>query len=130
MTQTKSITEIPTGRQDVFAFRIAGEVEAAEMEAMAQRMNDAFDRFDSVNMLIIFDLYEGSETGASLNIEAMKAQFRAVSKVGRYAVVGAPEAASRIIDLFDRVSPVDARTFDSDEEHAAWRFVGAEATVS
>jgi hypothetical protein len=130
MTPHKTIAEIPTGREAVIAFRISGEIDAEGMERMAQRMNDAFDRFKQVNMLLLFARSDGVTTGASVNFDGLKAQFRALRRVHRYAVVGAPDTAARMIDLFDKVLPVEARAFDLDEEQAAWQFVGAEARNS
>jgi hypothetical protein len=89
-------------------------------------MNDAFDRHDSVSMLLLFQGFTGVAPGAGLDRETITAQFRALARVARYAVVGAPDAAARMIEVMDHVIPVDARSFDAADEPAAWAFVGAE----
>lgn len=43
----------------------------------------------------------------------------------KYAVVGAPAWAAGMIDFFGPISPVDTKTFDLDEEQAAWAWVRA-----
>lgn len=125
MLATKSINEIATDRADVFAFRIRGEVSSEDMQAMAARMNAAFDTHETVSMLLIFEGFEGSDTGAAFDIETIKAQFRALGKVDKYAVVDAPSSAAGMIETMGKVIPVEARTFDAGQEAEAWRFVGA-----
>ncbi len=124
MLKLPSITEVETSRADLFAFRIDGEVSRDDMSAMADYMNDVFDRFEQIDMLMIFDRYEGAEAGASLSWEALKSRFRSLSKVGRYLVVGAPERAAELIEIMDNLIPVKAETYD--DEAAAWRALGAE----
>ena len=126
MLTLPSLTQIATSRPDLFAFRITGEVSREDMTAMAEYMNDIFDRHeDKVDMLMIFDRYEGAETGASLSWESLKSRFRSATNVGRYIVVGAPDAAEGMIEIMDHLIPVKAETFD--EEIAAWRALDAEA---
>jgi hypothetical protein len=121
-----SIVEINTTRPDLFAFRITAEVTRDDMTAMAEYMNDIFSNHEQkVDMLMIFDRYEGAEAGASLSWESIKSRFRSVTNVGRYIVVGAPEAAEGMIEIMDHLIPVVAETFDSEE--AAWRELDAEA---
>jgi hypothetical protein len=121
-----SVIEIKTSRPQLFAFRINGEVSRDDMSAMAEYMNNIFDGHDEkVDMLMIFDRYEGAEAGASMGWESVKSRFRSVSNVGRYVVVGAPDAAENMIEIMDHLIPVKAETFD--EEAAAWRELGAEA---
>lgn len=124
MLKLPSITEVETSRADLFAFRIKGEVSRDDMSAMADYMNDVFDRFEQIDMLMIFDRYEGAEAGASLSWEALKSRFRSLTKVGRYLVVGAPDRAAELIEIMDNLIPVKAETYD--DEAAAWRALGAE----
>ena len=128
MLTLPSITQIATSRDDLYAFRITAEVSREDMTAMAEYMNRVFDQTEKVDMLMIFDRYEGAETGASLSWEALKSRFRSVSNVGRYVVVGAPDGAETLIDVMNAIIPVEAETFD--EEFAAWRSLDAEAVAA
>lgn len=126
MFSCPSIIQIKTSRPDLFAFRITAEVSREDMTDMAEYMNEIFDKHeDKVDMLMIFDRYEGAEAGASLSWESVKSRFRSVSNVARYIVVGAPDAAEGMIEIMDHLIPVKAETFD--DEAAAWRELGAEA---
>ncbi|MBU4530913.1 MAG: STAS/SEC14 domain-containing protein [Desulfomicrobium sp.] len=92
---------------------------AEEMEAMAATINQAFDERPPVSMLLVFEYYDGLKTGAGLDVETFKSQFRSLAKVDKYAVVGAPSAAATLINVMDNVIPVDARTFDASDQQAA-----------
>ncbi|KIN75373.1 DUF3478 domain containing protein [Sulfitobacter noctilucae] len=127
MLNLQSLIQIQTTRQDLYAFRITGEVSREDMTAMAEFMNDVFDKHEKVDMLMIFDRYEGAETGASFSWEALKSRVRSITNVDRYVVVGAPDAAQSLIEVMDSLMPVDAETFDT--EPAAWRSLDAEAVA-
>jgi hypothetical protein len=87
---------------------------------MAEMANAAFDRFETVDMLLIFDNFDGQETGALFDLESIKAQFRSIMNVGRYVVVGAPESARALIEGMGAILPLKAMTFDKSEEELAW----------
>ncbi|WP_168771086.1 STAS/SEC14 domain-containing protein [Palleronia sediminis] len=123
MLVTPSIRETPTDRADVYAFHIMGEVSEDDMEDMAERMNDVFDRHDKVSMLLIFDRYEGAETQAHFDWDVIRSRLRSVTKVEKYAVAKAPERAGKLVERFGKLLPLEARAFD--DVDAAWVFVGA-----
>ncbi len=120
-----SVTQIPTTSSTVLAFNVDGEIQSEDLEVMAQIMNDAFDQHDDVNLLLIFRPYEGTETGATLNWEVVKSNFRSLSNLNKYAVVGGADAPKGSVDFMDRLIPIDAETFGHHEASAAWDFVGA-----
>ncbi|MBJ3762202.1 STAS/SEC14 domain-containing protein [Maribius pontilimi] len=121
-----TIREAPTTERDVFAFHIIGEVTADDMSAMADYMNTQFDKHDTVSMLLMFDIYDGAERGASFDWETLKSRVRALGKVRRYAVVGGSDAAKQAVEWSGKMLPVDARSFDAANEDAAWAFLGAQ----
>lgn len=120
-----AVRQIATTSPTVYAFEIDGEVSAAEMQAMGETMNDAFDAHDEVDMMLIFRRYGGSEAGAGLDWDSITSRFRSLTKVGKYVTVGAPEGAETMIEAMGRVIPVDAKTFDLSEIDAAWAHLGA-----
>jgi hypothetical protein len=128
MLSTPTVQQIPTSDDHVFAFRIAGEVREADINAMGRVMNDAFDAMDGVRMLLILEGIGVEDAVKSLTPQALVAEARALWKVDRYAVVGAPAAAAAMINFSDLFIPVKARTFKADELAEAWAFVGAEPT--
>jgi hypothetical protein len=110
----------PTTRENLLAFRITGKVTKEDMHHMAEMANAAFDRFETVDMLLIFDNFDGQETGALFDLESIKAQFRSIINVGRYVVVGAPESARALIEGMGAILPLKAMNFDKGEEELAW----------
>lgn len=122
-----SIDRVPSGRADLLAFRVAGRIDKAAIQRMAEQVLDAFDRFDQVDMIVLMEDFRGMTLGASLDPANLWSQARALAKVGRYAVVGAPDAAEGMIELMDRFIPVDARTFEGQERNAAWAWVRGKA---
>lgn len=120
MFTTPSITEIDTGLPGVHGFRIRGTVTRDDMTAMAEHVNGLFDRYPKIDMLLVFDGYEGSDTGAGLSWENLKSRVRALGEVRNYVVAGAPAGAEDMIRLFDKLIPVDARAFDTAEHALAW----------
>ncbi|WP_299047479.1 STAS/SEC14 domain-containing protein [uncultured Tateyamaria sp.] len=129
MLTTNSITQVKTSRPDLYAFRITNKVTHEDMEAMAETMNHAFDSHDDkVDMLLIFDRYDGAETGATWSWEALKSRFKSITNVRRYVVVGAPDSAEDLIESMAKIMPVKAETHDT--EIAAWRSLDAEAVAA
>ncbi|MEL7130643.1 MAG: STAS/SEC14 domain-containing protein [Pseudomonadota bacterium] len=129
MLTTNSITQVKTSRPDLYAFRITKMVTQEDMEAMAEVMNDAFDRHeDKIDMLLIFDRYDGAESGATWGWEALKSRFKSVTNIRRYVVVGAPDSAEDLIETMAKIMPIEAETHDT--EVAAWRSLDAEAIAA
>ncbi len=123
------IERIEGERPTLLAFRIEGRIEQEDVEAMAREVLAAFEERGEVDILITLHDWDGISAGAIFNRERIEAQARAVRHVRKYAVVGPPDWAATLINGFDRILPVDARTFDSGDEAAAraWLDEGAEA---
>ncbi len=119
------ISEIETDKPSVHSFRVSGHIDDDASEALAKHMNDVFDRSDKVNMLLDMTAFTGSDWDSMLDGDVIASRFRALSHVERYAVVGAPERAAKMINLMDKVIPVQAKAFAADESDKAWEFVGA-----
>ncbi len=124
MTTIHGVVPLPTDHDHVYAFDVTGDLDAQGMEEMACVLNAAFDRHENkINVLLRFRHFEASDAGVGINLAAMKAQIRSLIHMGRYAVVGAPETAENMIEFFNHVIPVNARTYSSNDEQAAWDFV-------
>lgn len=125
MLTTPSIEEVPASRPDLFAFRIRGTVTRDDFAAMGERMLAAFDaRSEPVDMLLIFDGYEGSETLAGLSWSGVESRVRSLRNVRRYVVASAPDAAATMVEAIGRLLPLDAEAFE--DERSAWAYLEAE----
>ena len=123
------IQQIATDNTNVYAFRITGHIDDDASEAMAKFMNDVFDRSDKVNMLLDMTGFTGSDWDAMLDGDVIESRFRSLKHVAKYAVVGAPAKAAKMIAIMDKLIPVEARAFEQSEAKQAWDFVGASQTV-
>ena len=117
MLETAAITEEEPGLPATLVFRIGGRVSEIEMKMLSDRLLDAFDRID---LLLVFDRFEGAEPGAGLNSRSLKANAASLWNVRAYVAAGAPEEAGEMIERIGRMLPVDARTFDTEAEARAY----------
>jgi hypothetical protein len=92
---------------------------------MAGKVEAAFDVTDTVDMIVVMTNHKGAELGAVFNRDSLHAQARSASHVRRYAVVGGPLWAKAMINLLSPLAPVEARTFDLEDQARAWRWVGS-----
>ncbi|NMG41863.1 hypothetical protein GRZ55_21765 [Chelativorans sp. ZYF759] len=120
---TLNISKVDTTEPRLHAFEIVGKITRADVEWMADVLRAAFEAQDSLDILIVMKRYEGIEAGAIFDRKALSAQARSASQVDKYAVVGAPDWAEAMINFFSPISPVQARTFDLEDEQAAWTWV-------
>jgi hypothetical protein len=122
-----AITRRAHPRPTLLAFEIAGKISKADIESMASQIDDAFDVYDRIDILLIMSDFEGLEAGAVFDREALGAQIRSIRHVRKYGVVGAPAWARAVIEFSDFLSPVDAKTFDLARENEAISWIEAGA---
>ena len=118
-----SVTQRQSPRPDLLAFEIADKVTKDDIEWMSAITDEAMKTHDKIDMLIIMSNYEGTELAASLDGYANSVKARSVAHINRYVVVGAPTLAKAMINLSGLVLPVESKTFDLDEEAAAWNYL-------
>jgi hypothetical protein len=123
MIETTSIQEIPSSRSDLCAFRVTGRVSRDDMAVMGERMLDAFEVHDEVDMLLVFEGYEGADGDCSFSLPAAEAQLKSLFDVRRYVVASAPAHAATMVEVVGKALPVEAKAFDT--SRAAWDFLGA-----
>lgn len=110
-----AIRQKTSDRPDLLVFEISDKIHAIDVERMARAVDGAIERYDHIDILLIFKAFEGASLGALFDGKAMGVSLRSNAHVRRYGVVGAPLAAKAMINLFDPLTPVDARTFKATE---------------
>ncbi|WP_424968896.1 STAS/SEC14 domain-containing protein [Dinoroseobacter sp. S375] len=119
------IQQISTTSPSVYAFRITGHMDDDAAEALAEFMNDAFDRHDEkIDMLLDLSGFTGSDWDSMFDGDVIESRFRALTELRRYAVIGAPAKAQKMIGFMDKLIPVEAKAFSAAEADQAWAFVG------
>ena len=58
-----------------------------------------------------------------------KRVYKAISKIDKYAIVGAKAWMRNLMELLAPLFSTQIRFFDLEEEHAAWEWVGAEQAL-
>ena len=123
MLDTPTIREVAAPRPDLYAFRITGTVSRDDMAAMGQRMVDVFEtNEEKVDMLLIFERFEGTEALAGLSWPAIKSRAESLWNVARYVTAGAPASASTMVEAMGKVIPPRTEAFETEAE--AWSFLG------
>lgn len=122
---TNAVRRIETTNPCVLAFEISGELSSEDMNSIGSAMNEAFDIYEKVSLLLVFSEFEGAKISSVFDTEALKAQLRSILKIEKYGVVGAPEAVQSLLDTMGLVMPVESRTFDRQAIEKAWEFVEA-----
>lgn len=118
--QPAHIHPFDPGLPATYGFRIDGKVTDKDMTAMAERVLDAFDDHDKIDMLLVFDAFDGSERGASLSMASIRAQVASLTNVRAYVTAAAPESAGDMVETFGKLLPVDARSFATEAEAKAY----------
>lgn len=108
-----------SSRPDLLVFEVVGRLHSNDMRRMADQVSEGFDRHGRIDILLLFRVFDGATAGAIVEPEALKAEAASVVHVRRYGVVGAPDWADAMISVGGSLSPIDARTFDRDDEAAA-----------
>ncbi len=120
---TGSIVSLQTDRPDLYAFEVRGKITKPDITRMADQLKVAFERQNTVDVLIVITSWDGIELGAVFDTNALSAQAQANSHVRKYAVVGAPGWAEAMINIFSPLTPVHEKTFELEEVHKAWKWV-------
>ena len=107
MLDTPTVSRLPADDPAVYAFEIRSGTRSEDVAAMAEVMNDAFARGETVSMLLLMRGVDLGDALAGLNLASLKAQARSASHVKKYAVVGAPAAAETMIRTMAPLIPVE-----------------------
>ena len=120
-----AVRRLANVRPTLLAFEIAGKISKSDIEHMARQVEESFDAFERIDMLLIMSDFEGMEADAVFDPKSLRAQFRSIRHVRKYGVVGAPAFARVLIELSDFISPVETKTFDLPEQAEAWAWIKA-----
>ncbi len=113
------VNRLEEERPDLVTFEVLGRLDADDMRWMANQVDEAFERHGRIDMLVIFRPFDGATAGAVFEPKALKVELASIVHVRRYGVVGAPAWADAMIAVSGLITPIDARTFDQDEEAQA-----------
>lgn len=124
-----SIHFLHTTSENVFAWEVNGRVREKDVKAAVAAMKPYLERDGKFNVLVRLKDFGGFDLLAALDDELMKTKYRAISKVEKYAIIGAKAWMRNLVELVSGLFSTQIRFFDPEEEHAAWEWVGAEQAL-
>lgn len=124
-----SIHFLKTTNDNVFAYEVNGRLRENDIKAVVEAMKPFLEREGKFNSLVRMKEFSGFDLLAVLDDDLLKMKFGAISKIGKYAVVGPKPWMRNFLELIASIVPVELKIFDFDEEAAAWEWIGAEQAL-
>jgi hypothetical protein len=124
-----SVHFLHTTNDNVIAYEINGRLREKDIKAVVDAMKPYLEREGKFDSLIRMKKFSGFDLLAVLDDDLIKMKFKAIPKVGKFAVVGAKPWMRNLLELFSSVIPAEVRVFDAEDEAAAWEWVGAEQAL-
>lgn len=120
-----SIRFIQTTSERVFAYEMDGRLRERDVKAVVEEMRPFFASDGKINVLARMKDFGGFDILTLFDDDLIRLKWRAPSKIERYAIVGAKPWIRNLVELFGGLVSTQIRTFETDEEDAAWEWVGA-----
>ena len=124
-----SIHFLQTTNENVFAYEVTGRLRANDVKAAIKEFGTYLECDGKVNVLGKLGGFSGFDLFAVLEDELVRLKYRSLSKVDKYAIIGAKPWMRNFIELLSPLTSVKVRFFDLGEEAAAWEWVGAQQAL-
>ena len=124
-----SVRFLQTTDPNVFAYEIDGRLREKDIKAIVEQMTPLFEREGKINVLARMKGMNGFDLMAAVDDALVWLKYKSLTKVERYAVVGASNWMRNFLELVSPLFPVKVRVFEASEEQAAWEWVGAEQAL-
>ncbi|TIW18639.1 MAG: STAS/SEC14 domain-containing protein [Mesorhizobium sp.] len=120
-----AIRRLDTNRDALFAIDVVGDVSPADAENLFGLLEAAYALHPRIDVLVrLTD--EESVDWANISEKTLRQGVAdALEHVVRCAAIGEPRWASLVGGFFPRALPFEFRHFGSDDEAAAWQWLGA-----
>ena len=124
-----SIHFLQTTNENVFAYEVNGRVREKDIKTAVGQLKPYFEREGKVNVLARLKDFNGFDLTALFDDDLVKLKYKALSKVDKYAVVGAKPWMRNFLELLAPLFSTEIRIFELSDEVAAWEWVGAEQAL-
>ena len=122
---TRSLHFIQTTSTSVFAYEIDGRLREKDIEDAVREFNTYLEREEKVNVLARLTKFSGFDIAAVFDDDLVKMKYRSMSKVSKYAVIGAPTWMQNLMELMSPLLSTKVRFFDHKDEDEGWEWIGA-----
>ncbi|MGD9561058.1 MAG: STAS/SEC14 domain-containing protein [Pyrinomonadaceae bacterium] len=120
---------LQTTNENVFAYEINGRLREKDVKSAVAEMKTYLEREGKFNVLVRLTDFNGFDLTALLDDDLVKTRYRALSKVERYAVVGAKPWMRNLLELASPLFSTQIRVFETSDEASAWEWVGAQQAL-
>jgi hypothetical protein len=128
-TPDPAIHLIQTTKDKVFAYEVDGPIYEKDIKTAIAGLKEAFEAHEKVNVLARMKNWAGFDLVSVLNDELFKTKYKSLSKVEKYAVVGARPWMRNFLELINPMISPNIRVFDAEDEAEAWEWVGAQQAL-
>lgn len=124
-----SIHFLQTSSASVFAYEVNGRLRENDIKSAVAAMKPYLEAEGKFNVLARFKNFGGFDLFSVFDDSLIKVKYRALSKVDKYAIVGASAGMRNFLELISPLFAAQIRVFDAGEEEAAWEWVGAQQAL-
>lgn len=121
----RAIHFLQTTNEKVFAYDVDGRVTETDIKEAVSELKALFDRTEKANVIARIKKFGGFDLSALLRDDLFRVKIQSLSKVERYAVVGAPTWMRNLLELLDPALKMKIQVFEPEQEQEAWDWVGA-----
>ncbi|EJF89042.1 STAS/SEC14 domain-containing protein [Bartonella tamiae] len=121
-----AIKKIKTNRENAFAFSINGLLTSADVENFYGLFVAASTNQETIDMIIIFNEYDGIDWGTLFNEDTSAIRAEAFKKLHRYAIVGGPAWLNLAIEFFRPFGIIQTKWFNINDIDKGWEYIDAQ----
>jgi hypothetical protein len=124
-----SVRFIQTTNENVVAYEVDGRLREKDIKTAVDQVKPYLEREGKINVLGRLKNFHGFDLMALLDDELVKVKYKSLSKVDKYAIVGAKPWMRNFLELLAPMFSTQIRIFELSEEAAAWEWVGAQQAL-
>jgi hypothetical protein len=124
-----SIRFIQTTNENVFAYEVDGRLRERDIKNAVKEIKPRLESPGKFNVLARMKNFHGFDLLSIFDDDLIRVKLKAPSKIGRYAIVGARSWMRNLLELVNPLISTEIRTFDANDEAAAWEWVGAQQAL-
>ena len=124
-----SLHVLHTTNENVFAYEVNGRLREKDIKNAVEAMKPYLEREGKFNVIARLKDFNGFDLTSLFDDSLAKTKYKALSKVEKYAVIGAKPWMRNLIELISPLFSTQLRVFDSGDEAAAWEWVGAQQSL-
>lgn len=111
------------GKDGVLAYEIDARITADDVDKLLAPLEAHMKGDEKINLLVRFKHYDGFDPAILIDGSVMGSKIKAITHLGRYAVVGAPKWMAAMVSTVGAMMPFEMQMFDASEDAAAWAWV-------